>query len=42
MEKIKCVSQSQDNYKNFVQIRVKPNLQKINLGVKIWEKDLIQ
>ena len=42
MENFKCVSQIQDNYKTFVQIRVRLNFQKMNLGVKIWEKDLIQ
>lgn len=35
MEKFKCVSPIQDNYKNFVQIRVRPNFQKMNLGVNI-------
>lgn len=42
MENFKRVSQIQDTYKNFVQIRVRPNFQKMNLGVNIWEKDLIQ
>ena len=42
MENFKCVSQIQDNYKNFVQIRVRPTFKKMNLGVQIWEKDLIQ
>lgn len=35
MESFKRVSQIQDTYKNFVQIRVRPNFQKMNLGVKI-------
>lgn len=35
MENFKCVSQIQDNYKNFVQIRVRPTFKKMNLGVKI-------